>query len=261
MVTRNRIAPALVAAVLTFAPTIAFGQTPGQKNARELARAPYESGIDEMRREAYEAAVKSFRTAVEIDPLFEMAHYMLGRAHLAPRNYTSAVYALERSQTLFVAQGTEQFTDKQERQHVLRQRVGEIDQLITDLRAAAALPANAQKAFSLNEQARQYEERKRQINDLIRYQDTNLERVVPGFVSLSLGSAYFRAGRTSDAERAYLAAIAADPKIGEAHNNLAVIYMETGRLDDAERALSAAEKAGLRVNPALKDEIKKRKKA
>ncbi len=54
-------------------------------------------------------------------------------------------------------------------------------------------------------------------------------------MSLALGSAYFRAERFADAEREYKAAIAADSKAGEAHNNLAVVYLQTGRYDEAEQ--------------------------
>ena len=84
---------------------------------------------------------------------------------------------------------------------------------------------------------------------------------VPAFVSLALGSAYFRAERLADAETAYKSAILADPTVGEAHSNLAVVYLETGRAADAEREVKAAEKAGYRVNPQLKDDIDRKKKA
>ena len=76
---------------------------------------------------------------------------------------------------------------------------------------------------------------------------------------MSLGSAQYRNGNAAEAEESWLAAVAADPRIGEAHNNLAVIYMESGRLDEAEKAVKAAEKAGLKVSPALKEAIRKRK--
>ena len=234
------------------------GQIP---QSRERAKVPYDAGLEELRREALDAAVKSFQAAVEIDPGFEMAHYMLGRTLLSQRQYASAVLSLEKARTIYAAQGTEQFTNKQERQRVLRERIAHIDELIEVLRASATSADNKQRGPSLQEQARQYEERKRQLQDMMRNDDLNPARAVPGYVSLSLGSAYFRAGRTADAERAYLAAVTADPRIGEAHNNLAVIYMETGRIEDAERAVQAAEKAGLKVNPALKEEIKKRKKS
>lgn len=64
----------------------------------------------------------------------------------------------------------------------------------------------------------------------------------------------------AEAEAAYKAAVAADSKVGEAHSNLAVVYMETRRFSEAERAVAAAERAGYRVHPDLKKEIKARAK-
>jgi len=61
----------------------------------------------------------------------------------------------------------------------------------------------------------------------------------------------------ADAEREYRAAIAVDPKLGEAHNNLAVVCMLTGRFADAEQEIKAAEKSGFRVNPQLKEDLQK----
>ena len=79
----------------------------------------------------------------------------------------------------------------------------------------------------------------------------------PAEVSLALGSAYFRNGNAQMAETEWKAAIAVKPKLGEAHNNLAVIYMQTGRFKEAEQSIKNAEKAGFRVNPRLKEDLKK----
>ena len=77
-------------------------------------------------------------------------------------------------------------------------------------------------------------------------------------MSLSLGSAYFRAETVPGSRAAVPGAIVADPKAGEAHNNLAVILMMKAQYTDAMAELKAAEKAGFRVNPELKDQIKSR---
>ena len=106
----------------------------------------------------------------------------------------------------------------------------------------------------------------RQIDNAIRMtsnafdrgQNVSIENPVPSFVSLSLGSAYFRSEQFDDAERQYRAAINADPKAGEAHNNLAIVLMMKAQYTDAMAELKAAEKAGFRVNPELKDQIKSR---
>ena len=78
---------------------------------------------------------------------------------------------------------------------------------------------------------RQIQNVRRDIQESMqRGNNMSIESTVPAWVSLALGSAYFRSGQLEDAEREYKAAIAADPRAGEAHNNLAVVYFETNRI-------------------------------
>ena len=220
-----------------------------QQTPRERARAPYVAGLEQMRNEAFDAAAKSFGTAIGIDPEFEMAHYMLGRVHLAQKNFVAAVQALAKSRDLYLAQGSRQFADRRDGQRLRRERLAELDDWISNLQRATP------QTFQIREQIRQLEERKRQVEDMDRANDLTPDKIIPAFVSLSLGSAYFRSGKLPEAEQAYLAAVAADAKIGEAHNNLAVVYYQTGRYPQAKAALRAAEKAGVQVHPELKAEI------
>jgi tetratricopeptide (TPR) repeat protein len=81
----------------------------------------------------------------------------------------------------------------------------------------------------------------------------------PAEVLLALGSAFFRNGERDDAETQWKAAIDVNPKLGEAHNNLAVIYMQTERYDLSEREITLAEKSGFQVNSQFKDDLKKRR--
>src|SRR5687768_7584272 len=147
-------------------------------SVRERARVPYLAGLEQMRNESFDAAAKSFTAAIGIDPSFEMAHYMLGRVHLAQKNYASAVQALVTSRDLYVAQGSRQFADKQEGQRLRRERLSELDDLISDLQRASPMTAQ------IREQIRQMEERKRQVEDLDRAKDLTADKVVPAFVSL-----------------------------------------------------------------------------
>ena len=222
-------------------------------NARERARPSYDAGLEHMRNESFDAALDSLRAAVIIDPSFEMAHYMLGRVQMMLRQYVAATNSLVKARDLFASQATEQFDNKADAQRRRRDSINELTNLINQAQQARQTP-------QVQEQIRQYTERRRQLEDSDREHGISRDQAVPAFVSLSLGSAYFRSGRLSEAEQAYQAAIAADSKMGEAHNNLAVVYMETGRLTEAEKAIRAAEKAGFRVSPALKEEIKNRKK-
>ena len=220
-----------------------------ESSARERAREPYVAGLDQMRNEDFAGARKSFEAAIGIEPAFELAHYMLGRVHLAQKEYAPAAAALIRARDLYVSHASRQFVDKQEAQRHRRDRLAEIDGLISNLQGVTP------QTFQIREQIRQLEERKRQVQDLDRAKDLTPDKIVPAFVSLSLGSAYFRSGQLPEAEQAYAAAVAADPKTGEAHNNLAVVYLQTGRYAQAMAAVRAAEKAGVKVHPELKAQI------
>ena len=107
---------------------------------------------------------------------------------------------------------------------------------------------------SYRDQAQRIQTKRDAINDHL-----DILSRVPSFVSLALGSAYFRATRFADAEREFKATIVEDPKTGEAWNNLAALYLMTGRIQEADRAVASAEKVGYSVNPGLKADIKKQK--
>jgi Flp pilus assembly protein TadD len=81
--------------------------------------------------------------------------------------------------------------------------------------------------------------------------DLDSNNRVPGEVFLALGSSYYRQNKLDDAEREWKTAITASPRLGEAHNNLAVLYMMGGKKAGAETSVKLAEKAGFKVKPQL----------
>ena len=221
---------------------------------RDRARSHYRKGWEFMRVEGWQDAAKEFQNAIDIDPRFEDAHYMLGRADMAMKKYAEAIASYTKARDLYRAQAGRQFSNQQEAQRYRQDRLTEIDEMI---RQAQTGPQN----LAAQERMRQLQEYRRQIQlSFQRGGNITIENSVPAFVSLALGSAYFRSGKLEDAEREYKTAVATDPKTGEAHSNLAVVYFETGRYDEAERAVAAAEKAGYKVHPQLKQDIREKKK-
>ena len=225
-------------------------EAPGQ--ARERAQVHYQIGMEHMRDEAYGAAIEAFTEAVAIDETHALAHYMIGRAHMARQNYEEALAPILRARQLFQGEANRQFTTRAEAERHWRTRLTEIDAMLSRLRGIR------NPNYQILDQIRQLEELKRQIQSTQR--STDLTGIaVPGFVLVSLGSTYFRLNSWADAEDAFRAALAVDPRLGEAHNNLAVVCMETGRYDEAERFVRSAEKVGFRVPQGLKEEIKRRR--
>jgi len=224
-------------------------------SARDRARGPYTVGLENMHAEAWDEAVKSFRSAIEIDPTFEMAFYMLGRAHMGQKKYADAIGAYEQCRDLYRSQLGRQFSTAQDRQRDRETRLREIDEVIRSYQSAP-------QTVQVQDAIRQLQNQRRDLDEALKRGNTTmtLETSVPAYVSTSLGSAYFRSGKLQEAEREYKAAIAADPKAGEAYSNLAVVYMETGRIDDAEKSVKLAEKVGFKVHPQLKADIQSRKR-
>jgi tetratricopeptide (TPR) repeat protein len=241
--------------ILLTALTLASPATAQTRADRERARVQNKLGWEDMRSEAWERAAKSFQNAIDIDPEFEIPHYGLGRAKMALKNFAGAIAAYERCRNLYRAQASRQFTNVQEAQRYRRDRITEIDEQLRQVQSMRQTVATA-------DMIRQLQNQRRDIQESIQRGDNmSLASNVPAFVSLALGSAYFRSGQLADAEREYKATIAADSRSGEAHNNLSVVYFETGRYSEAAASLQSAKKAGFRVNPELERAIRERSKA
>jgi tetratricopeptide (TPR) repeat protein len=240
-----------IATLVTLLALATLAHAAPQNNAREMATPPYRAGLDHWQAEAFEQAAKAFQAAIGIDPTFEMAHYMLGRAYLPLKKYVEAAAAFTRTRELYIGETGRRFANVQEAQRYRRDRVVEIDEVIRQLQSGGQVQS-AQTQHYL----RQLTEQKRLLQDSIqRGADVTITTSVPAYVSLSLGSAYFKMGNLPEAEKAYREAIATDPRTAEAHNNLAVVYLETGRYNEAQQAVRAAESAGMRVHPQLKADI------
>ena len=250
---RTRLA-SLVVTILLVGHAASIAQTPSP-GARDRARGPYQNGLDSMKEEAWEEAVKSFRAAIEIDPAFEMAYYMLGRSHMAQKKFELAASAYERCRALYQQQSGRQYASAQERQRTRDTRLREIDEVLRNYQSGSQTGRVLDTIRQLQNQRRELEEAMSRGNASM-----TLNITVPAYVSTALGSAYFRMGNLAAAEQEYKAALESDPKAGEVHSNLAVVFMETGRLDEAEKSIKAAERAGFKVHPELKEEIKKRRK-
>lgn len=219
-------------------------------STRERAMPPYREGLGYLRTEAWDKAAGAFQQAIEIDPTFELAYYGLGRARMPQRRYAEAIIVLSKCRDLFQSQVGRQFSTRQDAQRYRQERLNEIDEIIRTYQQG---PSTVRSQDAI----RQLEQQKRDLREqLDRGMNITIEHAVPSYVSLALGSAFFRSGQFADAEREYKAAIASDPKSGEAFNNMAVVYLQTGRVKDAEEAVRSAEKNGFEVHPQLKADIK-----
>jgi len=243
----------LVAIVLAAVP--AAGQPAAFERQRlDEAQQAYERGQGFMRDEMFEEAAAHFRTAIGLDPAHWLAYYDLGQSQMALKRYSAAVEAylgcreaLERVASL----------DAQDQNVIEKVRDDEIRELKDSLQKLETGKIKTTSPFGLEVRI---QDRLRMLEDA-RLRGKEKTNRVPAGLMLALGSAFFRAGRTAEAEKAYVEAAQIDPKLGSAHNNLAVIYMMAGRFDEAREEIRRAEKSGLSVSDQFKEDLKTRARA
>jgi tetratricopeptide (TPR) repeat protein len=228
--------------------TFAVSQDPTSK-----AHEHFRAGMIALASERFEKAEAEFKNAVALDALHHPAFYGLGQVYMATRRYDEAVKAYLDSRKAYLDGLSADRFDAAARERRLRDQLQAVREYGRTLqrRSAAQSPGLA-AAIERNR------EEERQLEAQLSRSGTGQPQV-PAGLSMALGSAYFRTQNLEAAEREYLEAIRADPKFGEAHNNLAVVYMLTGKYDLADQEIALAEKSGFKVNPRLKEDLRSRR--
>jgi tetratricopeptide (TPR) repeat protein len=243
----------IVAVVVMFVLSIA--SVANRQVADELARRQalerYRAGQELLTAERYEQAAAEFTAAVELDPMLALAHYGLGQAQMGLKRYASAVQAFTGARDAYARMSTLRQSDMMAAQRRLDDEMRELRDSLARVRSSQI--KNAGPALE-----QQLERRLEELETMRKGHGTERFQA-PAEVSLALGSAHYRNNQAPDAEREWRAAVEANPRLGEAHNNLAVVYMMTGRKKEAEDAVRAAERARFRVHPQLKEDIRKMK--
>ena len=204
---RSPMRTALFAALLTLACGSALAQRQTGAGARQTACA---NRLGLHAEEAWTEAAKAFQQAIDIDRNYEGAYHGLGLASMRLKKYSEAIGAYLKCRDLYRAQAGKQFANRQDAQRYRQDRLTEIDEVIRQFQGApdAGHPgsiAAAQSAATGHPGVHHAREQ----------HDRSRTRCRPSS-TLALGSAYFRTEQLADAEREYKAAIAADPKSGEA---------------------------------------------
>src|SRR5262245_36736144 len=208
----------------------------------------YRLGEELFHDEQFAKAAEEFQIAIKFDPLLTIAHYELGQSYMALRQYQEAIRAYVACRTAFESMASmlarNDFVVDQRRDDEIR----ELRDTIGEVRSGHIKVATGRDAMIARLEHR--------ISELERTkQRSNVAFETPAELSLALGSAYFRSGDRLSAEREWKAAVAANNRLGEAHNILAALYAMTGRRQQAEDAVKEAEKSGYQVNPQLKSDI------
>ena len=240
---------ALTVVLLCCATTLPVMAQRAPESSTRQAFQHYRNGQELLQNEQFEKAVTEFRAAIELDPLLTLAHYGLGQSFMALKRYASAVDAFAGCRDAY-----ERIFAMRQLDSVASNR--RIDDELRELRDTVAAARGGR--FKMDGVETQITRLEARIDDLERLRNASVGRfLVPAEVSLALGSARFRSGQLAEAERDWLAAVAVNPRLGEAHNNLAALYLMSQRKKEADGAVRAAERTGFRVHPQLKKDIER----
>lgn len=242
--------PPVAAFVLAASPVAAQMSGVGSQQ-HEQAQQAYERGQDLMQRESFEEAAVSFKTAIKLDPMHWLAHYGLGQANMALKRYPEAVQAYLGCREVLVNVAA---LDAAQQNTLNKLREEEIQEVRETLVRVQQGKIKTGSPLSLEVQLQD----RLRVLEGSRLRGKEQKVGVPGGLMLGLGSAYFRSGRLVEAQAAFLEAVEIDPKLGPAHNNLAVMYMMSGEFAKAKEEVRRAEKAGTRVSDAFKQELERR---
>ena len=241
------------AVLLALTATISFGslaqaQPLASDADRREALSHYRSGQELLSAEQFEKAAEAFRTAIKYDPLLTDAHYGLGQSFMGLQRYASAIQAFEGC-----IEAARRLHDLRQRDRVNTDRA--IDEEIRELKDSVRRVASGHVRVGQPQiKQTQLEQRIQELERSRSSLSPNFEP--PATVLLSLGSAHFRNGNRDAAAQHWTDAVRVNSSLGEAWNNLAVIHLGAGRKREAEEAVRNAERAGFRVNPRLKSDIK-----
>ena len=245
-------APVLVAFLLAAVP-VAAQLSRAANSTLDEAQQAYERGLQMMQGESFEEAIPHFRTATTLDPMHWLAYYAMGQAQMSLKRYPDAVQAYRSSREAFLKYASLDATQHDAMERSREDEIRELkDQILFVQQGKVKGGGNLSLEVQLQERLR--------VLEGARMRGKENVATVPAGLMLGLGSAHFRSGQMAEAQAAFEQAVKIDPKLGPAHNNLAVMYMMSGQFEEAKQAVKRAEKAGTRVPDAFKQELERRAK-
>ncbi len=251
--------PALVAVGLLLALPLAAQKDFNQAEKETIekykrARPYFLKGGDYLKKGKLDKARKEAETSLQIFPEYAEAHLLMAEVGYQRGQYEEALQEIQTGKKDFAAFGKLYTFTYQEYLDRLREQRNEKEEYVNQLSTAVA------EAKSNTDRQRIEAQISRAKQDLMAI-DSRLSNPVPPIMDVPAefhyihGNILFKLKRFGEARSQYQAAVQADPRHGNAWNNLISIQFASGDPAGSLKLLEEAEANGVTVNEKLKQAI------
>ena len=255
------------AAILTL-PAVATGGPPNPQDKDELAvymkaDEKYQEGLKYLSQENYDQAKESLQEALQALPIHSDAAYNLGVALYQTQDYQTALSHIDSAIQNYPQWHDHEYEMKTAYYHYAQARIIEIENQMRQLLGDAAY--HQYKSGGLKglhsvpkEDAARILELQRSLTDMKEVLLPKQKAMqTPAGYYFQAGNCYLRMQKYDEAHRCYLQAVETNPNHGDAHNNLAFIYFLAKQYEKSWEHLQKAEQCGVKINPQVKEQLKK----
>jgi protein O-GlcNAc transferase len=212
----------------------------------------------------YEDAKERFEQVLQSLPNHAEARFYLGCSHYSTNDYQAALVELSRAIESYPEWQKYKYDRETEHYHYAQSRIielqNELRQMLGDGNYNAYMSGGLKGLHSVPK-----EDAARVIN--IQRELTAMKEVVlpksaneeiPAPYYLHTGNCYLRLKKYNEAFENYQRAVQADPKLAEAHHNLALIYYMAKQYENSWKHLELAKQYGAKTNPDFEKALKEK---
>jgi pentatricopeptide repeat protein len=223
------------------------------------AKPSYDKAVKLFAKQDALGVQRELEAAISAFPAYSEAHFLLAKSHYLSRWYAEALPPMERAEAawndfagLIADARSSQWAAQATRRRALQDQIAALQE---DL-SRSTVPRPGTVAAPEQDRARiqnYISQLQHEIQEIDRGQSAPQQgsASMPAEYSFVHGNILLRMNRLDQAEQQYLRAIAANPKYGEAFNNLASLYYQAGRFEEARQVMQQARSRRLPVNADL----------
>ncbi len=214
-------------------------------------------GMDSFKKDKYEKAEQSFLKVLERLPEHSEASYFLAQVYYKQGKLEKGLEMIQNAEANFAVLGRILYRRQLSRTDQLSAQTQQVRQEISQLQAELTEAKSDSQRSAIQQRISQLQASLGTPEMVQQRQDQSEILTMPGDYYYIHGNILFKMNKYQEAMDQYLKAIEAEPRHGNAYNNIANLYFMSQQYDKALEYLEKAEANGAKVNPEFKKAVLK----